>query len=314
MTGRVVTVGEALGLVRSELDALERAPAASLGIGGAEANVAIGLARLGVSSAWLGRVGDDPFGRRIRRTLLAEGVDTHAIVDAEAPTAVMFKERRPFGRGAVHFLRRGSAGSRVDPADLGSLDIAGADLLHVSGVLAGVSASGAETVRAAVALARRSGTLVSFDVNHRPSLWPAAIAANVYREIAAQSDVVFGGEEELAILVGERADPRHLAAAVAELGPAEVVVKRGDQGAGVLVRGRWLETGAHRVVVADTVGAGDAFVAGYLAAAVAGLGPEDRLERAVLCGAAACEHPGDWEGGPTGQQLASAADPEPVSR
>ncbi|WP_207930339.1 sugar kinase [Streptomyces hainanensis] len=310
MSGRVVTLGEALGMIRvAGPDGFELAESARLGTGGAEANVAIGLARLGHDAAWLGRVGDDELGARVRRQLRAEGVETHAVTDREAPTGLMLKDASHPERTVVRFYRAGSAGSRLAPADLDRLRIADAAWLHVTGIPLALSASAADAVLGAVDIARAHGVGVSFDVNHRARLWDYPTAVPRYREVVSRADVVFGGDDELGAVVGvdgAPGSPAELARAVLALGPTEAVLKRGARGAGVATPAGWEWRDAVPVAVADTVGAGDAFVAGYLSARLEGRAPGAALDRAVRAGAAACRHPGDWEG------ALRAADLDPV--
>lgn len=294
---RVVTLGEGLGMLRvPHAGGFELAEAAIIGTGGAEANVAIGLARLGVDVAWLGRVGDDALGRRVRRQLRAEGVHTIAITDHSAPTGLMLKESPRPDRTAVRFYRSGSAGSRLTTADVDLLGVQDAHWLHVTGIPMGLSETMAAAVTRAVEIAQSNGVTVSFDVNHRASLWGYDTAVPVYREIIAQADVVFGGQDELGAVVGHSLKPRDIALAVTALGPAEVVVKCGAIGAGATLDGTWEWRDAIPVVVADTVGAGDAFVAGYIASRLSDSTISSALDLAIRAGAAACEHPGDWEG------------------
>jgi 2-dehydro-3-deoxygluconokinase len=293
----VTTFGEALGMFRTEgVASLTHAALAVVATGGAEANVAIGLARLGVEVRWLGRVGDDSMGRRIVRELRAEGVDCVAITDHAAPTGVMLKERPRPGRTSVVFYRSASAGSRLLPEDLEVLDIPSSDLLHLTGIFPALSDHSARTTIAAARIAGEAGVPISFDVNHRSSLWDPSQARPVYRELASAASLVFGGREELEILVGSHSDDRSLAAAVADLGAAEVVVKLGAEGAGVLLDGEWTTRTAVPVDVVDTVGAGDAFVAGYLRERLNGSPAALALRTATVAGAAVCEFEGDWEG------------------
>jgi 2-dehydro-3-deoxygluconokinase len=312
---RVATLGEVMALIRADgVGTFAQLSSATIGIGGAEANVAIGLSRLSVRSSWLGRVGRDSFGVRIARELRAEGVDTHALVDEDAPTGLMLKETPAPGRTRVTFHRRASAGSRLSAADVAELDIPSAALLHLTGILPALSASASSATGEAARTAEEHGVPISFDVNHRESLIPAADAAPGYRRLAAAATVVFGGVDELELLVGRHDDDRRLALAISGLGPPEVVVKRGDRGAAVLTpEGDWIESPAIPVTVVDSVGAGDAFVAGYLAERVLGESPRSALATAVRAGAAACGSPGDWEGAPFRADL-RADWSDPVSR
>ncbi|BDZ54088.1 sugar kinase [Agromyces marinus] len=313
----VLTLGEGLGVLRTRgIGSLAHEPDLAVGTGGAEGNVAVGLARLGTPVTWLGRVGDDGLGTRVVRELLAEGVRVLAPVDTAA-TGLLIKESPAQGRTVVTYHRSGSAGSRLSPDDLRLVDVAAHDLVHVTGITPALSDSAHRAIDAVVDLARVAGVPVSFDVNHRSSLWPDAAAASAcYRSIAARADLVFAGVDEAALVTGlPESDPEALARALADLGPAEVVVKLGADGALAVLEGRLERRPAVPVDVVDTVGAGDAFVAGYLAARLAGEPVGARLDLAVRTGAAACAHPGDWEGFPTRRDLEREHDgQDPVRR
>ena len=294
----VVTLGESLGLlVASRIGRLELAPAMDLGFGGAESNVAVGLARLGVPVTWMGRLGDDALGRLIERQLRAEGVSAAATHDPAAPTALMLKERPAVGSSAVSYYRAGSAGSRLAPEHLDVARIREARILHITGITAALGAGPRAALEAAIDAAIDGGTIVSFDVNHRSRLWSHATAASAYREIAARADVVFAGDDEAELLTGER-EPAAQAAAIIALGPTQAIVKLGADGAYAFADGHAVEQPAFTVHAVDTVGAGDAFVAGYLAELLAGTSLSGRLRTAAACGAIACTAPGDWEAAP----------------
>ncbi len=311
----IVLLGETMGLVRAaEIGTFAHVHEARVGIGGAESNVAIGLARLGTPSVWLGRVGADSLGQRIVRELLAERVDVRAVDDDAAPTGLMLKESPTPRSTAVYYYRAGSAGSRLAPDDLDRVDLTAAALLHVTGITPALSDSAKETVAAAVARAHAAGTPVSFDVNHRSRLWRDESYREIYREIARHATIVFAGEDEAALLVDGR-EARELADNLADLGPRHVVIKRGADGASALDEGTWRDVAALAIDPVDTVGAGDAFVAGWLSEWHRGASPEERLLTAAGSGAYVCLHPGDWEGLPTRAQLAAfGAGADPVSR
>ena len=316
MTVSVLTIGEGIGTLRTQgigTLALERE--LTVGTGGAEGNVAIGLARLGVPVTWLGRVGDDGLGARVVRELRAEGVSVIAPVDPDGPTGLMIKETPSAGRSVVTYHRTGSAGSRLSPDDLEGVDLRSFSLLHVTGITPALSASARACIDVAIDRASAAGVAVSFDVNHRSRLWSADAALETYRSIARRSDILFAGADEAALLTGLREDDTPaLATALTALGPAEVVIKLGDRGAIALLGGRMTSRAAIPVAVVDTVGAGDAFVAGYLAERLSGASVEARLELGVRTGAAACTHPGDWEGFPTRRDLDRDTGSDPVSR
>jgi 2-dehydro-3-deoxygluconokinase len=224
------------------------------------------------------------------------------------------QERRTMSTQKVSYYRAGSAGSRITPADLDPLLISGAAILHVSGITPALSASGAATVRQAMEMARANGVTVSFDLNYRANLWTAAAAGRSYRELIPLADVVFAGDEEAALAVGSAKSPADLAQRTAELGPAQAVIKLGSKGAVACIDGELFHQAAMPIQAVDTVGAGDAFVAGYLTELMAGSVPAQRLELAAQTGAFACLAYGDWEGLPRRAELGLLQQNESVTR
>ncbi|MFB9235814.1 sugar kinase [Plantactinospora siamensis] len=288
----VVTCGESMVvLCPPPPETLADAERVSVTVGGAESNLAMSLARLGHRTAWLSRVGADPFGRRVLRHVSAAGVDTALVtVDPDAPTGVYFKDPHAGGT-RVHYYRAGSAASRLGPEALADPRLVGARVLHLSGITAALSGSCRALVADAVHRRPVAGALVSFDVNHRPALWPARRAAPVLRELADAADLVFVGRDEAETLWGTP-DP----AAVRRLLPRPelVVVKDGPIAATALPRsGAPATVPAPRVGVVEPVGAGDAFAAGYLSALLRGLGPVPALRLGHLVAAQALASAGD---------------------
>jgi 2-dehydro-3-deoxygluconokinase len=330
MPGGLVTLGEALVTIGS----VEPGPWA-VGSGlrasfaGAEANVAIGLARLGHPACWMGRLGQDPAGNLVLRGLRAEAVDVSRVRrDADAPTAVLLREQRTSDQAGIRYFRSGSAGSRLASDDIDAEVVVGAGLVHVTGITAGLGVGPLAAVRRLVDLARQAGVPVSFDVNYRAALWSEADAAEVLAPLARQADLVFGGPEELALLSRSGAvDPAEVAAELLDAGVREVVLKDGSRGAtsysapsAELVEGSggsdpqsW-SVAAFPVTVVDPVGAGDAFVAGYLSGVLAGLDPLEKLDRGARLGAIAVSTRGDWEGLPLLAELDTLLAGQDVTR
>jgi 2-dehydro-3-deoxygluconokinase len=314
VTGAVVTLGETMGLLRAaSIGSLEHVSDFQLHIGGAESNVAIGVARLGRPAVWMGRVGDDGVGRRVLRELRAEGVTAGAVVDPEARTGLMLKETPTSGRTRVSYYRAGSAGSRIGIDDLDFDAIESAGVLHVTGITLALSESAEQAVFAAIGAAVAAGVPVSFDVNHRPALWGDRDPAPLYRRVAERSTIVFAGADEAELLVGS-GSPEQLAARIADVGPAQAIVKLGEDGCVASIDGEALSAPAEKITPLDTVGAGDAFVAGYLVALLDGLAPADRLRQGARCGAFACLGPGDWESLPRRADLDAVGSADPVIR
>ncbi len=297
----LLTFGETMGLVAADgIGPLGYAKNFSFGIGGAESNVAVGVARLGGEATWLGRVGPDATGALIASRIAASGVRTLAITD-ESFTGLMVRHRRSGEFAQVDYHRAGSAGSRLSPADIHPSEITGAAILHVTGITPALSETARAAVFQSIETARAAGVTVSIDVNYRTKLWSSYDAAPVLRDLVSRSDVVFASPEEAALFVGSDDVP----AALAKLGPTEVIVKDGGRGCTALIDGVRHTVPALPVTVIDPVGAGDAFVAGYLADRLAGASAADRLTTAIASGAFAVTVPGDCEGAPTRDELAA---------
>ncbi len=208
MTVEVVTLGECLiSLIATQPGPLAEAGLFERHVAGAEANVAVGLARLGHSVAYIGRVGGDGLGTAIVRGLRGEGVDvSHLEVDADATTGLMLRERRVLGAAEVVYARANSAGSRITPEDVRRAAADGAFAtgrwLHLTGITPALSATAAAAVTLALDLASDAKMTVSFDVNLRRRLWSDDEAAPVLRPLAERANIVLGAADELAVLTG----------------------------------------------------------------------------------------------------------------
>jgi len=265
---------------------------------GAELNVAVHLSRLGVPVRFAGRVGDDPFGRRLRDALVAEGVDVAGLeLDPERPTGVYAKD--PDGRGtAVHYYRAGSAATRMSEPAAGILD--GVSAVHLTGITPALSEACARLV---TRLLRDPTRSVSFDVNHRHALWPPDVAGPRLLALARQADVVFVGLDE-AMRLWRTAHPHDVRALLPDVG--ELVVKDGATAATAYV-GPLVETvPALPVDVVEAVGAGDAFAAGYLAGRWSGASVAGALRQGHVVAAATLTEHSD-HGRPADRHLLSAA-------
>jgi 2-dehydro-3-deoxygluconokinase len=309
----LLCVGETMGLVVAERPG-PLSGDVSLAVGGAESNVAIAAARLGARVAWVTRLGADPIGDLVARAVRGEGVEVHAERDHARPTGLMVKERRTPQHTRVVYYRAGSAASALGPELVPDGLLSRARILHVTGITPALSAGAADALRSIVVRARDTGTLVSYDINHRSRLWSGSDAGRYAREILPHVDILFGGLDELALLDPALGDEHRVAEVAATLGVEEVVIKLGDRGAMAVARGERASVSAYAVTVVDTVGAGDAFVGGYLSAVIEGASLGERLDRAARCGALQCTVSGDWEGSPTLEELALLDGGDAVSR
>jgi 2-dehydro-3-deoxygluconokinase len=300
----LITLGETMAkLVGAAVGPLRHARTLSLGVAGAESNVAIGVRRLSMPAMWIGRVGDDELGRLVASTLRSEGVETVAVSDPGAPTGLMLAERRSADLRRVAYYRAGSAGSRLCADDVPLAAVRAAGLLHVTGITAALSHSANDAVQAAVHTARAAGVPVSLDANYRAALWTRADAARALRPLAEQADIIFAGLDEARLLIDEASADR-AARELASLGAGTAIVTLGASGAIACVDGDLIRAPAVPVTAIDPIGAGDGFVSGYLAGLLDGLSTEACLNLAVRSGAFAVTVEGDWEGLPSRAELA----------
>lgn len=243
---------------------LADAPAFQKAAGGAPANVAAGVAKLGHSAAFLGKVGDDPFGHYLARALGAAGVDTSGLrYDTEARTGLAFVSLHADGEREFIFFRNPSADMRYRPDEVDEALIRGATILHIGSILLASADSRAATYHA-VAVAEGNGLLISFDPNLRPALWPSVDEAR--KEIMAmwpRASLIKVSEEELQILSGTSSLDEG-ASILWHPKLRLLAVTRGAAGVRYFMLHHAGDVPAFPVAAVDTTGAGDAFVAGLL--------------------------------------------------
>lgn len=241
---------------------------------GAESNVAIGMARLGCSTRWVSRLGEDPLGRFVEESVVSAGVEASVVRDGGHPTGVMVKH--PAGAGKVSsYYRSQSAARLLGPED--RKRFGRARWIHASGITPALSTSAAALVEAVLEDPSPIGDSVSFDVNHRPVLWTDdRDAASVIVPLARRADLVFIGDDEAEALLG-RADPSSVAEALVDDASDVVVLKHGERGATAITAQGQVFVRAMPVRAVDVTGAGDAFAAGFLAGACFGWPTEAQL-------------------------------------
>lgn len=316
-SGGLVTLGETMGVISAgDTGPLEFSRGFSYGIGGAESNVAIGVARLGSPATWIGRLGADATGEMIERRLLAERIHVLACRD-DSFTGLMVKHRRFGTVTSVDYHRVGSSGSRLSAGDIPDGVVERAGMLHVTGITPALSASAREAVEDAVTRARSAGVAVSIDINYRRKLWSAQEARPVLRRLVHRADMLFAGVDESLLLLDADSrgrTPEELVHELAAMGPRHAVVKDGPRGCTALVDGVVHQVPAVPAHVVDPVGAGDAFVAGYLAEFLSGRPVAERLRTAVAAGAFAVSVRGDCEGLPRRIDLEALSATDDVAR
>lgn len=231
-------------------------------VGGSTCNVAIVAARAGAAVRFIGAVGNDRWADRLRRALIAEGIDTRALATVDgARTPVTFVATKPDGTRAFLSYRAGGADGAMTVGHLAHDALDGARWLHLasSSLRAEPRAS---TTRAVLSRAARHGALVSVDLNVRPGLWSSKDAMRAaIDELCERASIVKASEEDLALL-----GVAPTLGALATLAPRAVcVLTRAERGACARVGGHELKVGATAVALIDATGAGDAFVGALLA-------------------------------------------------
>jgi 2-dehydro-3-deoxygluconokinase len=297
MTRRVLTAGETMAL----LDPLEDGRPATgsrfaLRVAGAESNFAIALARLGVGVAWISRLGADPFGDLVARTVAAEGVDVRWLRrDTDAPTGAFFKVRTA-RRTSVHYYRRGSAASRLGAEDVPDEALEGIALVHLTGITMALSESARGLVLDVARRARERRITVCFDPNYRPALWSGPESARAAEaEVLPLVDWYLCGLEEGSLVFGA-GSAEELVERVYSAGARAAAIRVGAEGALVPDGNGLTRVPVPReTVVTDEIGAGDGFAAGFAYGLLQGWAPARCAAAGNLIAAAALTGTGDWE-------------------
>ena len=313
--GSVLTFGEALVGYGSTEPELRSATTFTRFPGGAELNVAVGLVRLGVPATWVSVLGTDEHGDYLADAVAGLGVTT-SLHRAAGSTALMFKAGGADGDPHVLQVRRGTAFARHAHATLATniLDMSGVRHLHLTGIVLGISPAAQATALALAAAASAASVSISFDPNLRLNLWPDHDEMRtVVNLVASRADIVMPGVAEGRLLTGE-SDPHAIADFYLRAGAGEVAVKLGAEGArawradGTSARSRRFTVNA-----VDTVGAGDGFAAGYLAALLHGATLQERIDQGAAVGAIVTTRRGDFVAMPTITELGTFTGTHPVS-
>ena len=256
--------------------------------GGAPANVAVGLARLGRSAAFMGMVGDDPFGRFLGETLADNGVDVSALGFTDrARTALAFVSLSEDGERDFMFYRHPSADMLFAPADVDHGLLGRCRVVHFGSIGLIAEPSRSATLEA-VSAGRAAGTRISYDPNLRLPLWPdAGAAASGLRLGLSHADLVKISEDEVAFLTGE-AEPLRGARVLWTDATWAMVVTLGAAGCLIVTERAHRHVPGFATTVVDTTGAGDAFMAGFLAGVLTADDPEPDIDHLVQIARTAC--------------------------
>lgn len=254
------------------------------GFGGDTSNCVIAAARMGAKAAYLTQLGDDVFGDDLMALWQHEGVVTQGVARiAGGETGIYFVTHGPQGH-RFSYRRAGSAASRMSPATLPAGLIESARWLHCSGISQAISTSACDTVMEAIGRARAAGTCVSYDLNFRPSLWPASRALDMARATLAQCDLFFPSIDEVAALTGltQRDD---IVRWSHDQGARTVALKLGAEGSLISTAGGVQQIAPYPVKPVDATGAGDCYAGALLARLSAGDGLADAARAANIAAA-----------------------------
>ncbi|ASY13067.1 2-dehydro-3-deoxygluconokinase [Candidatus Nanopelagicus hibericus] len=294
------TFGEALSVfISSDTDSVMSATKYERVTAGAEVNVAVALSRLGLKAQFFSRFGNDQLGSVMLADIEAEGVDTSLVKRVDSFTGAMVRNSGKSQAVEISYLRKGSAASTIEPADILDSYISSAKWLHTTGITCAISQSGEKTVKHALKTARELGVKASFDLNIRRKLWSESQASATLAPIAENVELLIGGEDEFKVVFGD-SDAKRVLAQMNKRGCKIAVMTKGDQVMRYSIDGQYDEITPPKVVAVDPVGSGDAFTGGSIAGLLSGLAPSDALKQGSICGALVASMFGDWTGMPTG--------------
>ncbi len=268
----VVTLGETmLRLTPPGCERFEQAAQWEVHVGGSESNTAVGCARLGLRTAWLSRLTDNPLGRMIESAIRQHRVDTQHVVwtDQDRVGTYYLQRGKPPRASQVTYDRANSAAAQWRPSDLpaGLFRPEVSRVLHTTGITFGISESAAATARRAIELAAEARWLISFDVNYRVKLWSVELARERCSWAMQRADVVFIAERDVTTLFEMRAaEPAQMLQQLRVQFPRPILVMtRASLGAVALGRdGQVVSQPAFAAEEVERLGGGDAFSAGFL--------------------------------------------------
>jgi 2-dehydro-3-deoxygluconokinase len=298
----VTAIGESLVQFNPlETGPIRHAPLFEKHAAGSESNAIIGITRLGFKTAYITKLGRDEFSKFILSTLRGEGVDVSGVKTMDGKNCGIFFVQRgyPFHwKSDVVYYRSDSAAKYLEPRDLDAKLITSSRVLHISGITPALSNSCREASLEALRLASGADVKISFDTNYRRKLWSEEEAKPVLIEMARQSDILLTDPDDARILMGHKVDddPINALDELEKLGPSTIVYKLGATGGlAALSNGEKATSVSIKVPLVDSIGAGDAVVAGFLAGYLAGDSLQKCLDLASICSALTVMRRGDFE-------------------
>ena len=271
------------------------------GFGGDTSNCAISAARQGANVGYITRIGDDQFGDELLQLWKREGIDTyHVIRDENQATGIYFVTHDQSGHH-YQYYRKHSAAASITSADLDETYIAQAKILHVSAISQAISDPAAETVRAAIDIAKKHQTRVAYDTNLRLNLWSADKARSVVHEAMSHCDIALPSYDDATVLTG-LTEPNAIVDFYLKLGAKDVVLKRGAQGVIVANHEQRKTIPGQPFATIDSNGAGDTFAGAFHARLSSGDTVFDAAEYANIAAGLSTTQSGAVAAIPTNEQ------------
>ena len=296
----LVTFGEAMvRLTPPAFQRLEQANSLNVYVGGAELNVAVLAARLGVKSRWVTRLPDNALGRMIGTRARDQGVDAHVEWTPDGRVGLYVVEARGARINSVLYDRAGSAISLVTPGNIDWASMfAGARWYHVSGITPALSDGAATVTAESLIAAKRAGLTVSYDLNYRSKLWSAEQAQAVQEPLMEYVDVLTTTAEDAGVVFGIGGGG-HAAVARAlqerfEVSAVAVTLRDNALAAIISADGKFYSAPRFEVESVDPIGAGDAFCGGLIVSRLENRGWDDAIRFATATAALKHTIPGDF--------------------
>ena len=285
----LVTMGETmLKLSPPHGERLRTTREFSVQAAGAESNVAVAAAQLGLDSVWLSKLPDTVMGQRVTSELRSHGVEPRVALGGDTDrVATYYVEHGGAPRGTkVIYDRTNSAVTTATPDELAFDAIREAEWFHVTGITPALSGTLRETTAAALDAANEADTVTSFDLNYRSKLWSPAEAKETYERLLPEVDVLVAAIRDVRNVLDREGEAAELARGLAEeFDLRTVIVTRGGDGATAVHDGETFEQGIYEAETVDPVGTGDAFVGGYVARRLDGGSTSDALSYAAATAA-----------------------------
>lgn len=268
-------------------------------VAGAELNVAVGCARLGLKTGFISKVGNDEFGKHIQTFTRGEGIDVSQLGFVDGyPTSLNFKEIMEDGSGRTFYYRNKSPVLAMEADQLDEDYFKQAKILHLTGIFPAIDPKNFKIFERAIELAEKHGVKIAFDPNIRLRLWSREQARETLLKLLPHVDILLAGDEEMEIIIGEK-EPVAIMEKLKKYNISYIAVKQGEKGAVGWHNGEIVEAAPVKASkVVDTVGAGDGFDAGVIYGILQGWPLEKTLKFANTIGSMVVSVIGDNEGLP----------------